>query len=68
LPKDHTKKNNEAVARSAMPSRASQNSDRRKEMNTLLKRFGSKRSFGMMALRGLAALVGSALALGQEAV
>jgi hypothetical protein len=38
-------------------------------MNTLLKRFGSKRSLGMMALLGLAGLAGSGpLALGQETV
>ena len=38
-------------------------------MNTLLKRFGSKRSLGMVALLGLAALAGTGpLASGQETV
>jgi hypothetical protein len=38
-------------------------------MNTLLKRFGSKRSFRMMALLGLSAFAGTApMAFGQETV
>jgi hypothetical protein len=38
-------------------------------MNTLLKRFGSKRSLGMMAFLGLSALAGSGpLAFGQDTV
>jgi hypothetical protein len=72
LPKDHTvllEKTNEAVARSALPVRPSINSNRRKEMNTLLKRFGSKRSLGMMALLGLSALAGTGpMAFGQDTV
>ncbi len=38
-------------------------------MNTLLKRFGSQRSLGMLALLGLSALAGSGpVAIGQETV
>jgi hypothetical protein len=55
------------LARSALPVCPSKNSNRRKEMNTLLKRFGSKRSLGMVALLGLASLAGTGpLACGQE--
>jgi hypothetical protein len=72
LPKDHKvlhENTNEAVARSALPVRVSQKFKQEKEMNTLLTKFISKRSLGMMALLGLAALAGSGpLAFGQETV
>jgi hypothetical protein len=57
------------VARSALPVRVFRKFKQEKEMNTLLKKFSSKRSLGMMAMLGLAALAGSGpLASAQETV